>query len=265
MKDMLGDDLLVTLGDDSNQEVQQNDQGHNDLDEPEEPNNIDHREALDLLLSASDLLRILNVLEPAFVSWRRNITDRVPETLEEIIELQRQTRIILIAVFSPDDCVQNTDERHHERHKRNKDRNIGEALWKQLNEASNLIVDSEEEHDLENPRHQNKHIQNNHEHIEVILLRWFSTVRIVVRLGVLNPDNEVDQGYEEYGYVHIVPDAWVVCFNVVFHFDEFQDEKVSLGGDKQIHSVLDEFVIVILMRLQHDLAIEWSDVTENIQ
>lgn len=58
------------------------------MDEPEEPDNIDHHKALDLLRGASDLLGIFNVVEPVLITRRRKITNRVPETLEEIIQLQ---------------------------------------------------------------------------------------------------------------------------------------------------------------------------------
>ena len=70
VQDLLSHNLLVTLRDDSDQEIQKDDQCQDDVEEPEGPNQEDDDVASDHVIHATvDGFLILNVLDPFLIAW----------------------------------------------------------------------------------------------------------------------------------------------------------------------------------------------------
>lgn len=70
VEDLLSHNLLVTLRDDGDQEIQKDDQCQDDVEEPEGPNQEDHEVASEHVIHATvDGFLILNVLDPFLIAW----------------------------------------------------------------------------------------------------------------------------------------------------------------------------------------------------
>ena len=89
----LAHDALEALRDDGDQEVKKDDQYDECVKEREHPNQHQH--------CGGFHLRILVQLLISWIHWRRNISDRVPVSLDQDYCTHVKVRVVIICEFSP--------------------------------------------------------------------------------------------------------------------------------------------------------------------
>jgi hypothetical protein len=87
---------LIRLRDDSNQKVQQNDNNHYLMSNPEEPDDGDHQGAL----HGHKRIFVIYVQNPHWVKWRSNVSDGVSVGLKDVYEEWIHLRVIAIVKFN---------------------------------------------------------------------------------------------------------------------------------------------------------------------
>jgi hypothetical protein len=87
---------LIRLRDDSNQKVQQNDNNHNLMSYPEEPDDANHQGAL----HGHKRIFVINVQNPYWVKWRGNVSDGISVSLKNVHEEWIHFRVITIVKFN---------------------------------------------------------------------------------------------------------------------------------------------------------------------
>lgn len=137
------DNTLVRLRHDGDQEVHQDDQVEELVEEPQDPDDVDHP------LGVTELLRFIRLLHllPVFVLRSTNITNRISVSLE--VEWQvLQSWVVLTTEGNAWDFEQNAKDQHPNDKEEEEDLNVVNATHDKLNEAAEILLYSKEEHEL---------------------------------------------------------------------------------------------------------------------